>query len=43
MKRDYPTWKKDMRHNKPSVVGIAEVSNLFDGGDVFIATTKSLG
>ena len=41
IKRDYPKRKKDLRDEKPSVVGVAEGSNLFDGGDVFLATSKS--
>ena len=43
MKRDRPKRKEDLRDEKPSVVGVTESSNLFNGGDVFLATTKSLG
>jgi len=41
MKRDCPKRKKDLRDEKPSVVGVAEGSNLFDGGEVFQATSES--
>ena len=30
MKRDYPKGKKDLRDENPSVVGVAEGSNLFN-------------
>jgi len=32
-----------LRDEKRSVVGVAEGSNLFDGGDVFLATTEGQG
>ena len=38
---DYPKRKKDLRDEKPLIVGVAEGSNLFDGGDVFFATSES--
>jgi len=43
MKRNCPKKKKDLRDEKPSVVGVTEDSHLADGGDVFLATTESLG
>ena len=42
MKRNCPKKKKDLRDEKPSVVGVAEDSHLADGGDVLLATTESL-
>jgi len=41
MKRDCPMRKKDLRDEKPSVMGIAEGSNLFNRTNIFMATTKS--
>jgi len=41
MKRNCPNRKKDLRDEKPSVVGVAEVLHLGDGDDVFLATTES--
>ena len=43
MKRNCPKRKKDLRDEKPSIIGVAEGSHLGDGGDVFVATTKSPG
>ena len=43
MKRNSPKRMKDPRDEKPSVVGVTEGSHLGDGGDVFLATAKSLG
>jgi len=42
MKKDCPKRKKDLRDEKPSV-GVIEGSSLFDGGNVFLATTESIG
>jgi len=41
MKKDCLKRKKDLRDEKPSVVGVAEGSSLFDGGDVFLTTARS--
>ena len=41
IKMDYPKRKKDLRDEKPLIVGVAEGSNLFDGGDLFLATSES--
>ena len=43
MKKDCPKRKKVLRDEKPSVVGVAEGSSLYDGGDVFLATDESPG
>jgi len=37
MKKDCPKRKKDLRDEKPSIVGVAEGSRLFDASDVFLA------
>ena len=42
MKMHCPKSKKDLREKKSSVAGIAEGSDLFNEGDVFLATAKSL-
>jgi len=42
MKKDCLKWKKGLREEKPSV-RVAEDLNLFDGGDVFLATAESPG
>jgi len=36
MKRYCPKRNKDLRGEKPSVVGVVEGSHLGDGGDVFL-------
>lgn len=41
MKRDCPKRKKDLRDEKASEVDVAEGSNLFDGRDVFSASSES--
>jgi len=41
MKRDCPKRKKDLRDEKPLVVGVAKGYNLFDGCDVFSAIAES--
>ena len=41
MKRDCPKRQKDLRAEKPSVVGVVEGSHVGDRGDVFLATTES--
>ena len=43
MKKNCPKRKKDLRDEKPSVVGVVEGSHLGDGGDVFLATAESPG
>jgi len=43
MKWNCPKRKKDLRDEKPSVVGVAKGSHLGGGGDVFLATAESLG
>jgi len=43
MKRDCLTRKKDLRDDKPSVVGVAKGSNLFNRGGMFLAIAESLG
>ena len=43
MKKDCPTWKKDLRDEKPSVLRVTKGSSLFDGGDIFLVTAKSPG
>ena len=42
MKKNCLKRKKDLRDQKPSVVGLAEGSHQGDGGDVFLATAESL-
>jgi len=32
-----------LRDENPSIVGVAEGLNLFNGGDLFLATTETLG
>ena len=41
MKRNCPKRKKDLRDEKPSVVGVQEGSDLGDGGDLVLATSES--
>jgi len=43
MKRNCPKKKKDLRDEKPFVVGVAKDSHLADRGDVFLATTECPG
>jgi len=43
MKKDCSKRKKVLRDEKPSVMGLAKGSSLFDGGNVFLATAESLG
>ena len=43
MKWNCPKRKKDLRDEKPSVVGVAGGSHLGDRGDVFLATAESSG
>ena len=43
MKRNCLKRKKDLRDEKPSVVGVAEGSHLSDGGDIFLVTAESSG
>jgi len=42
MKKDCPKQKQVLRDEKPSVMGVAKGSSLYDGGDVFLATAESL-
>ena len=41
MKKGCPKRKKVLRDEKPSVMGVAEGSSLYDGGDVSLATAES--
>ena len=41
MNRDYSKCQKDLKDEKPLVVRVAKGSNLFDRGDIFLATTES--
>ena len=43
MKRSCPKRNKDIRDKKPPVVRIVEGLDLFNGGDIFLATAKSPG
>jgi len=43
MKRNYPKRKKNLRDEKPLVVGVTKGSHLDHGGDVFLATAESQG
>jgi len=40
-KRNCSKRKKDLRDEKPSVVGVQEGSDLGDGGDLVLATSES--
>ena len=42
MKRNCPKGKKDLKDEKPSIVGVVEDSNLFNGGSIFLAGSESL-
>ena len=41
MKRYCLKRKKDLRDEKPSIVGAVKGSNLFEGGGIFLATSES--
>jgi len=43
MKKDSLKRTQNLRDEKPLVVGVAEGSSLFDGGDIFLVTAKSPG
>ena len=42
MKRNCPKGKKNLKDEKPSIVGVIEGSNLFNGGSIFFAGFESL-
>ena len=41
IKTDYPKQNKNLMDEKPSIVGVAQGLNLFDGGGIFLATAKN--